>query len=180
MEAVEQLMDEHESVRTVLEILDQIAEDPAAVDTGHMDGIIDFLKNFVDRCHHGKEEDLLFPALQAKGVKKEGGPIGVMLEEHRQGRELIKAMTFALEKMKKGDAGAADDLVKEIRNYAGLLDGHIEKENMILFPMADDLLTEAESEGLSAGFDKLEEERIGPGKHETYHQFLEQMSKIYL
>jgi hemerythrin-like domain-containing protein len=160
--------------------MERIAEAPASADHGHLDSILDFLVNFVDRCHHGKEEDLLFPALQAKGIKKEGGPIGVMLDEHRRGREIIKALGLGLEKLKKGDPSAAGEFAREMRSYMELLDGHIEKENTILFPAAEDLLSEEEDEELFKGFERLEEERVGPGKHEAFHRLLERLGGIYL
>lgn len=61
-----------------------------------LEGIMEFLMVFVDKCHHGKEEDFLFPALEAAGVARDGGPIGVMLHEHERGRRHIADMKNAL------------------------------------------------------------------------------------
>ena len=51
---------------------------------------------FADKCHHGKEEDVLFPELEKAGIARQGGPIGVMLHEHVSGREFIRRMSEAL------------------------------------------------------------------------------------
>ena len=55
-----------------------------------------FLKEFADKCHHGKEEGILFPALTAAGLPSQGGPVGVMLHEHVEGRALIQEMEKAV------------------------------------------------------------------------------------
>jgi hemerythrin-like domain-containing protein len=78
-------------------------------DKGHGEEILDFLVVFVDKCHHGKEEGLLFPALEAVGVSRNGGPIGVLLEEHRKGRSLTAEMTAAPAGLRKAAPGAARD-----------------------------------------------------------------------
>ena len=53
---------------------------------------VDFIRNFADRTHHGKEEDNLFPALEQHGMPRQGGPVGVMLDEHDQGRGLVSTL----------------------------------------------------------------------------------------
>ena len=81
----------------MLNILEQVCQELETVGSlnkEHFDGILEFLRVFVDKCHHGKEEDLLFPALIAGGVPKEG-PIAVMLHEHEMGRRYVKAMSEA-------------------------------------------------------------------------------------
>ncbi len=91
MKPIEDLKMEHEAVKITLRVLDSICKE--AEKTGelakpeHLEQLIEFFATFVDRCHHGKEEELLFPALEEVGVSREGGPIGVMLKEHQQGRD---------------------------------------------------------------------------------------------
>ena len=60
----------------------------------HFDDIIEFSKVFMDRCHHTKEEELLFPAMVAAGFPKDS-PLAVMLHEHELGRNHIKAVNEA-------------------------------------------------------------------------------------
>jgi hypothetical protein len=63
-----------------------------------------FFRNFADRCHHSKEEDELFPKMVEHGIPKEGGPIGVMLMEHDQGRAFVRGMSEAAEQQQLYDA----------------------------------------------------------------------------
>src|SRR3990167_10094837 len=96
MTSTEQLRNEHQAVLLALEILEKICQKLEAkekVDPKHQEEILEFIKIFVDKCHHDKEEDLLFPALEKIGIPKEQGPIGIMLTEHDMGRKFVKGMS---------------------------------------------------------------------------------------
>jgi len=182
MKATQQLKDEHEGVKIMLNILEQVCQELEAgesLNKEHFDGILEFLRVFVDKCHHGKEEDLLFPALIAVGVPKEG-PIAVMLHEHEMGRRYVKAMSEAYATYLAADKPTPKDIIQNGRSYISLLRDHIEKENNVLFVMADSCLSEKRQDELFEGFEKIEEERIGVGKHEQFHGLLEKLSQLYL
>ena len=141
------LRTEHEAILRMLDATEEVANQiergsPVAAET--LSGLLEFLRLFADRCHHGKEEDLLFPLLEQKGMPREGGPIGVMLLEHEQGRALIRRMATAGEAFAGGDADSAGAWAAAARDYAALLRVHIDKENNILFMMAERILTDAE------------------------------------
>ena len=182
MKATQQLKDEHEGVKIMLNILEQVCrqlEEVGSLNKEHFEGILGFLKGFVDKCHHGKEEELLFPALVNAGVPKEG-PIRIMLHEHEKGRNYIKDMSAAFAGYTRGDKSSSKDIVKNTEGYISLLRDHIERENNVLFVMADSRLSEKIQDELFEGFEKIEEERIGVGKHEEFHHLLEKLSGIYL
>lgn len=180
MKATQQLKEEHAAVLLMLHVLEKLVErlekgDQTAAED--LPVIIDFLKGFVDRCHHGKEEEWLFPALEAAGIPRQGGPIGVMLQEHEAGRSFIQDMIKTLDGLK---AGEGQDALKEAAyNYIQLLQAHIGKENEVLFRMADQRLTAGQQEDLYEKFEQLELERMGAGQHEEYHNLLHQLMKKY-
>ena len=183
MKATAELKKEHEGIELMLRVLQAVADKLKSgerVNTEHLDAILEFLSIFVDRCHHGKEEEFLFPALEAAGVPREGGPIGVMLNEHEQGRKLVARFKAAVTDTKSD--GNADDpgLQVIINNYVALLTQHISKENTVLFPMADAKLDSKKDIELFEAFEKLERERIGVGKHDEFHLLLDQLQKTYL
>lgn len=183
MFATQDLRDEHEGIKVALRALDLIANDieaGKAVDLDDVDGLVDFLKTFADRCHHGKEEDLLFPALEQVGISRNGGPVGVMLHEHELGRGFIKSMSDSLPGLHQGDKTASDAFAAAAHGYVQLLTDHIAKENMVLFNMAESYLPPEEHVRLKEGFDRIEEERIGPGVHEHYHAMLDKLQEKYL
>lgn len=183
MQATQELRNEHEGIKIALAVLNHMAdeiEEGRNVDLDDVEQLVDFLKTFADRCHHGKEESLLFPALEKMGVAKEGGPIGVMLTEHCHGREYIRAMSDALCGLFEGDKDARTAFALAAHGYAALLNRHIVKENTVLFPMADQILLQDEQIRLKEGFDRIEQERIGPGVHERYHALLDHLREKYL
>src|SRR5512147_1720406 len=94
----QQLKDEHEGILLMLVILGKACaklEKQQKVDLNHLEQMVDFFKIFADKCHHGKEEDLLFPEMEKAGIPKERGPIGVMLVEHGKGRDYVRGMNEA-------------------------------------------------------------------------------------
>ena len=176
------LKEEHGGVKIMLGILGKVCDRLGAgqaVPAKDLDGILEFLKVFVDRCHHAKEEDFLFPALERAGIARDGGPIGVMLSEHAAGREFIRGMSDAAEGCKRGDRDAVERFTFNARGYTELLLEHIGKEDDILYPVADMRLDDAADRKLVEDFEKVEEERVGHGKHEEFHRMMEELQATY-
>ncbi len=95
MKPTEMLKEEHKTIKVMLDILENVSKKISSgieVNSEHLNQIIDFIKTFADKCHYGKKQDLLFPAIEESGVPKEGGPIGVMLYEHELGRDYVRKM----------------------------------------------------------------------------------------
>ena len=95
MEATKILNDEHRVIERVLAVLEKAAgslEADQGVQADFFLSAAEFIKGFADGCHHRKEEGVLFPAMEAAGVPRQGGPIGVMLAEHEEGRRLTREM----------------------------------------------------------------------------------------
>ncbi len=177
------LRNEHTAILAMLEAAEEAArraEEGTIPNAQTLAGLLEFFKIFVDHCHHAKEEQLLFPALERKGMSRSGGPIGVMLYEHEKGRVLIRQMSDSWKAATNGDANAAHTWVAAVRSYAALLQSHIAKENDILFVMADRVLSEAEQSDLVRAFDKLETEQIGEGTHERLHASIHKLSSELL
>ena len=174
------LMHEHKAILIALNIIEKMCENVQnnnkETDYKDIEDIIGFLKVFADKCHHGKEEDFLFPALERVGIKNENGPIGLMLAQHRQGREFIKQMQESIEKKVINK----DKFVDSASSYVNLLRNHIEKEDTNLFPLSDVRLSESTQVELRKDFEKLENDVIGEGKHEELHTLLEKFKKKYL
>jgi hemerythrin-like domain-containing protein len=180
---IEQLKKEHNAIKLMLKILDAVSLELEAgkkIIPGDLDKMAEFIKIFSDKCHHGKEEDLLFPAMEEAGIPKDDGPIRVMLEEHDIGRNYVKELVKAVEEYKGGDKKAAKKIAQSAGNYTALLSQHIDKENNILYPIAEDCLSPEKKEELLEAFERAEEEKIGEGKHEEFHRLLERLEKTYL
>ena len=177
--ATDILRKEHDAILRMLAVAEVTAESLEAesrVAPENLNGLLEFFRLFADRCHHGKEEDLLFPALERKGMPRQGGPIGVMLMEHDFGRSLMRQMAESAEAYAGGDVAAGRRWARAAREYAAMLRQHIEKENNILFVMAERLLSPAEQEELASAFERVEIEKMGAGTHERLHALMDKLA----
>lgn len=174
---------EHDAILRMLEVTEQVArllEHSRPVRANILSDLLEFFQGFADRCHHGKEEDLLFPLLEQKGLPGEGGPTGVMRHEHEQGRALVQQMKEAAAAHARGVPGAGQEWAAAARDYAALLRRHIDKENNILLQVAEQLLSGAEQAELAAAFERVEEDKLGTGTHERLHALMEKLSSEVL
>jgi hemerythrin-like domain-containing protein len=152
------LREEHEVILRALTVLERIGRDltqAKPVPEDALPKLTNFFRTFADRCHHAKEEAHLFPAMERHGIPNEGGPIGVMLLEHEEGRALIRTMA-------QGDSALA---VSAIRRFVPLLREHIAKENDVLFVISDQVIPQPEQLAMMQAFDAAEQEVAGPAVH---------------
>jgi hemerythrin-like domain-containing protein len=178
MLATEVLRKEHDAILKMLDALDRTSRQLAAngaVPPSTLQGLVEFFQLFADRCHHGKEEDLLFPLLEAKGLPRGRGPIAVMLAEHDHGRGLVRDMAAAASDYEAHPAPAAKRWVAAAGNYSALLREHVMKENNVLFRMAEEVLTSDEQRALAVDFEKVEVRKMGAGTHERLHARMERL-----
>jgi hemerythrin-like domain-containing protein len=147
--ATDILRDEHQVILRALLTLEVAARRlgaDGAPPEGVWAGLIGWLQAFADRNHHAKEEQALFPVLIKAGVPAEGGPIAVMLEEHAEGRALLARM----------HAGEPIHRAAAAHRYIRLLRDHIDKENEVLFPLADAVLDERDQAEVCREFANLD------------------------
>lgn len=180
MKATEMLKHEHEVILKVIEAAQKEVghiQKTGKIHSEKVAKMLDFIRNFADHCHHLKEEKQLFVRLEEKGMAREGGPIAIMLIEHDEGRRMVRAAADALPPAKKGDRSAIETLRENLSGYAQLLQAHIDKENNILYAMADEILTDEDNSELIEAFEKIENEEIGKGVHEKYHQIAHELAE---
>jgi hemerythrin-like domain-containing protein len=180
MEATEILMQEHEVILRVIAALEMQAGCLRAgqpVRPGFFLDAADFIKGFADGCHHRKEEGVLFEAMIAAGLPRQAGPVAVMLAEHEQGRGYTRGMRDAANRLAAGDGAARGEVVSNALGYAALLRQHIQKENGILFPMADQMIPAARQGQVTDAFEHIEHEETGAGVHEKYLALAEALER---
>ena len=180
MKPTEILMEEHRVIEVGLECLEALtarAEEAGKLDVELAENALEFIRKFADSCHHGKEEVRLFTKLEEKGMPREGGPIGVMLAEHTQGRAYVKGMADAMNAAGSGDEGALKEFAQNARGYVDLLRKHIQKEDNILFPMADNALDEDEQRQLLSSFKEAEEELLQGADSERYFRLIDELAE---
>ncbi len=167
------LEDEHELIETVLGALSSMIRRSRA--SGNLEladarAVVAFFRDFADGAHHEKEELHLFPAMEQAGLPPHAGPTSVMREEHEIGRGHMRAMGAAL------DATPPDvaRFQKQASAFVVLLRDHIAKENQVLFPMAEQLLSPAATSEVARAFAAQD-----PAIREHFNAVAAQLSAAY-
>jgi hemerythrin-like domain-containing protein len=183
MTITEGLILEHNAIEEMLSVMNKIAgniEKEKGFDTGDVERIIEFLRIYADKCHHGKEEIALFPALVMTGVKEDSNQVEAMLQEHNVGRGYINGLIAGVEDYKKNYSTSYVLVSACLTNYANLLHSHIQKEEEVLFPIADKVLTEQKRDKILEQFKTIEEEVTEHSDIGQYHELIKQLKNKYL
>ena len=146
------LSDEHKNILSVIDSVFKKCDKIEAgdeIDKDFFARAVDFIKNYADKFHHIKEEDILFVELSKDGVLEHCNPIGQMLHEHDLGRGFVKCLSEAVLKEDR------EEIIKNARGYGELLREHIFKEDNILYPMADEALKETAQKEIAEKFAKI-------------------------
>lgn len=176
----EMLEAEHRVIQKVVGVMAVVAEaleDDGEVEADTLRDITAFMRTFADQCHHGKEETHLFPALERKGVPSHGCPLGALVHEHQAGRALVAALAEAEAQYTSGDHSAKDRLISSLRGLIALYPGHIWKEDYLLFPMANKILSPEDQAELREKFEAVEE-AVGLDVHHRLEQLAERLVSV--
>jgi hemerythrin-like domain-containing protein len=156
----QRLKDEHQLILRMLTLLEKnarLTEEGSFHDYRfYLDGV-DFIRNYADRFHHAKEEDILFEALIENGMPRANSPVAAMLMEHDLGRAFVRGMEEAATRAVKGEAGQDEAIVSNARGYLELLREHISKEDEILYPLAERIIPAEKRDGILKGYQRAEE-----------------------
>ena len=178
-QAMDDLSHEHRALLHALELLDALCqrlrhpELGRTVDPQDLLQLTGFFREFADRCHHGKEEDLLFPALAQAGLQPPSALQSALLAEHEQGRQALREM-----QAQAGEPGPG--LAEAAERYAALLRRHIATENEQLLPWVDQQLPPQVLAQLGQDFGQHESRVMGAGRHEELHELLGSLRGRYL
>jgi hemerythrin-like domain-containing protein len=183
MKPIEDLKAEHKGIVLILSVLEKISERIAAgesVPIDHLKQVLSFLQIFTNKCHHGKEEGLLFAAMEEAGVPKDGGPLGGMLSDHVKCRQSIGEMKELLNSCEKGGPDSQAALATAALQFVHMGKNHIWKENIVLFPMAEKSVPADKLKSLGEQFERFKKEETDQGTYEAFHAMIEELARIYL
>jgi hemerythrin-like domain-containing protein len=172
MQSLQILKDEHEVIIRVLDLLEQtvgLLQHNEPIPRGFRRWVVEFSREFADRCHHGKEEELLFPLLESRGIPRERGPIGCMLNEHVTGRECVDKMEAAIAESPRGNVAFATAALQ----FVALLREHIFKENNVLFEMVSHCLPAEDDARLVEQYATMTCEHNGGGEKRRFRDELD-------
>ena len=160
---------EHQVILRVIEVLKRLvdrSQQGLGFERQALHKCVEFFRLFADACHHAKEENLLFPVLESRGIPREGGPIGVMLNEHQLARKHTREMGEALTAEEGGDASGQARFHEAAHQYIELLTNHIHKEDNILFNMGDRVMQDDDQVSLCERFCEVGCRTFEGKKHE--------------
>ena len=154
MKPTKLLTEEHGNILKVVEMLEEECNSlrEKSIDRDFFVKVIDFIRNYADKFHHAKEEDILFKEF-CKAPDLHCNPVDQMLYEHDLGRNFVRGLEAGLNKNDK------KQIIKNARGYISLIREHIFKEDNILYPMADEVLGKIVQESMAKQFAQIGEER---------------------
>jgi hemerythrin-like domain-containing protein len=161
MMSIGPMMIEHRLIERMIEAMkveiDRIGR-AGEVDPVFVEKAVDFIRTYADRCHHGKEEDILFRELKKKELSGEHARIMIELEEeHRLGREITGQLVEATKRYVNGDEGSLASVVDCMTTLVDFYPVHIEKEDKhFFFPVMEYFSDDEKNSMLEEGnaFDK--------------------------
>jgi hemerythrin-like domain-containing protein len=146
------LMIEHRLIERMIDVMREelkVFEKENTLDPDFVDGTVDFIRTYADRCHHGKEEDILFRELGAKKLpEKHRHTMEELVEEHRWGRRMTARLVEANKRYREGETAALAVVTDCLRTLAQFYPKHIEKEDKHFFIPCMDYFSQAEQQAL--------------------------------
>jgi hemerythrin-like domain-containing protein len=167
--ATESLRKDHDLIEKVVKVMEvtlQMLQSGKKIPESILMPTLDFTKNFTDVCHHGKEEESLFPTLGQAGMPTKMGPIAMMLMEHEITRKIAVHMEDSAKEYLT--SGSSDALISDLAQYIEHMNQHLWKENNRLFMMAEMYLSGI-SDKMNSDLDLVEKkklEQIGKSRHD--------------
>ncbi len=170
------LVEEHRLILRMIALLERNARRTAEGTYSnwqfYLDGI-DFIRQYADRFHHAKEEDVLFTALIDNGMPREHSPVAAMLMEHDQGRAFVRQLEDAVRGAQAGRTENIPTIAENALGYAALLRDHIAKEDGILYPLAERIVPAPLREKILDGY-RIAAARTPQGFTDHYTRIVEQ------
>jgi hemerythrin-like domain-containing protein len=172
------MMQEHQLILRMITLVEKNTErmeDGTFDDWNFYLDAMDFVRNYADRFHHAKEEDVLFVELVKNGMPKKSSPIEAMLIEHDQGRDFILKLEQAVLKTIAGATDQKPIIAVQAKGYAALLRDHIEKEDQILYPLAERVLPAEVRERMLTAYEQANE--TNPTLEHHYQQMVDKYER---
>jgi len=179
MQPIGLLMIEHRLIERMIPILDenlQKIKETNTLDSNFLIICIDFFKTYADKIHHGKEEDILFKALEKIQISKDHKKtLEQLLRDHRTSRTIIGSLEEANNQFCRGDKSVLNDIQEKIHQLTVLYPQHIEIEDKQFFFPIMDYFTREECDNMIREFFDFDKNII----HKYYNQIVEKQEKLF-
>jgi hemerythrin-like domain-containing protein len=184
MNSVEIMVMEHEYILRMLKVVRKASfkvMKGEEINYEDFSKMIEFIRQYADAHHHGKEEKFLFKEMQLKlGKLGENLITHGMLVEHDLGRLYMSDLSDALLRVKNGDEESKLDVISNAVGYTNLLKRHINKENDAVYSFGETKLPKEVIEEINLKTEKFEKEAEEKGTQNYFIEMLQDLEKKYL
>jgi hemerythrin-like domain-containing protein len=183
MNGIKLMVEEHKYIKRMLVVIRKASYGilkGMPIEFEDFNSMIDFVRNYADSHHHGKEEQFLFSKMIELGGAAEKLVRHGMLVEHDLGRLHMKELEEALQRVKAGDDESKVDIIANAVSYSHLLCRHIDKEDNVAYPFAERQLSQDKLNKINEECEKFEKEMQDSGIQEKYLILLEGLEKKYV
>ena len=183
MNSIDLMVEEHKYITRMLIVVRNAClklMNDDEIDYDDFNKMVDFVANYADVHHHGKEEKFLFKEM-AVNLGKVGEKLinNGMLVEHDWGRLFVMELKESLIELKNGNKESKLDVIANAVGYANHLDRHIKKEDSVIYPFAQRQLTNELLEKVDKASEEFEEEASNKGIQDYYIKLLEGLETKY-
>jgi len=179
MQPIGLLMKEHRLIERMIPLLEKNlkkSEETQMIYTAFISVVIDFFKTYVDKIHHGKEEDILFKSLKKIQISTtHKKTLNQLLEDHKISRVIIGEIEDANHRYLHGDNSAIHDIQEGLHKIIMLYPCHIEIEDKRFFFPIMDYFTREECDAMIQKFFDFDKNII----HEYYNHIIEIQEKLW-
>ena len=173
------LMKEHRLIEKMIALLEEkleAYEKGTSIDPFFISQIVDFFRIYADRLHHGKEEDILFKALEDKELQEEHRrTMEKLIQEHKRGREIVTNIEKANHEWRNGDSEACPEIIEGINLLTGFYPGHIQTEDKEFFKQVMDYFSDKEKDQMMDQEEEFDRSFI----HDVYQKKVADWSEKY-
>jgi len=179
MQITEILRQEHSLIRLVLTTMERLRPQRGkfSPEAGRqLESLLEFFWIYVDHCHCGKEENVLFLAMEKAGISRQAGPIGIGLAQHQMNRKILQFLQEVVLNWKPDEPQSNLSLGAAMDDYILQLRAHLDREERVLFPLAEDQLGEPQDARLLQACHSLEQNLLSPRRRANLLEKLQRLN----
>jgi hemerythrin-like domain-containing protein len=177
---IHELRHDHRVIQQVVAGMSAVADllnSGKQVDASVLSDLVQFLRVFADQCHHEKEEQHLFPLLATKANVSIRRELESLEREHRSAKQLVGQLAKVAAVYGHNPAAVRYRIIDLLQQLVDLYPAHIWKEDFLLFPLAQQNLSQTEQEALKEKFGDVERE-VGEDVHAGFEMLARKLEAV--
>jgi len=182
MTPTENLINEHKKINELLDIMSKIALKIKSKDVFYpndVEEVVKYLINIIENSHHGKEDDVFYPELISSGIPKETAPLSIINYEHLISVNYLKDISSCVVNCKIGNDFSGELLADSLTNYVIAIKNHIQREEEIVFPIANEVFSIEKQNDILQRFEIIEQKYISNSFNDQFDELLNKIKNKY-